>query len=444
MARKISGLSPLLASALLAPACAPQSAQLVEGDFTGFLSVSDSLTAFKGNIPVGEDAEGTWERYHTVDCRDFETAETPAENEQLRLPGRLQICRGDDGVGNADWPPRHETWLDGRGFHVFGETLDPWRGEAILTSEGDLQIGFHHRLPGGVDFRFIFVVNPNFQPRACVQREDGEGTELIDVDGDWVGNWSRGLNGGQRFYLNGASFMWDPIQAKENTSGQNPVQWFLPNWWLAGYGGGRIGDDDLRIRSARYARPELYLAAEEDELTGGPAVTFNDLLFCDVPDLPDCDANPSACEALLAGAEACTGQVNAASSITERIRSEYQLVRVPDAEGLPVFEPQVEDNRWRPFAPRDASSLSRWVEIHYNYVDFDEDIRGLEPGDSVSGTFHLILDALDSGNVMMVRGRFDVPRVRRDRWTTDYLPPILVERNETELCDGADDPSYFY
>lgn len=411
----------------LAAGCAPQSAQITAGDYRAFFAATNSLTVVKGDVPLGADVEDdTWESYYTVDCREFETASTPEQTEALRLPDRLRICDGDPNE-SPTWPPDHETWLETNGFYVAGEQLDPWRGEGIITSEGDIQIGFHHRLPGGEDFRFMFVVNPNFQPRECVQNADGTGVELVDVDGDWVENWSTGAGGRTRFFLNGGSFMWDADTAENNTSGQDPPQWLLPNWWQAGFGGGRIGDDDLRIRTTRFANPEIYLAVEAAELAGGTVVTYQSLFFC---------RNESQCEQ----------EATFANNIADNVAAEFAMVGLEDVEGLPSSRPVVHGNRWRPFQPNDAAHLSHWTEMHYNWVEFDEDPAGAEPGDPVSGRFHLLLDGLDSSTRVVVRGTFDVPKLKRDRWTTDYIPPELIERNETELCGGQgnDDPSYIY
>lgn len=412
---------------VLAAGCAPQSAQLTSGDYRAFLAATNSITVVKGDVPLGEEVEpDTWETYYTVDCRDFEAATTPAENESLRLPGRLKICDGDANE-SPTWPPDHETWLDKNGYYVIGETLDPWRGEGIITSEGDIQIGFHHRLPGGEDFRFMFVVNPNFQPRECVQKEDGSGVELIDVDGDWVANWSNGAEGRTRFFLNGGSFMWDADTAENNTSGQDPPQWLIPDWWSAGYGGGQIGDDDFRIRTTRYANPEIYLAAEEAELSGDTVVTYSSLFFCKEEGQ-------------------CENEIGFANNIADSVAEEFAMVGMEGGGGLPDHRPLVHGNRWRPFQPNDSAHLSHWVEMHYNWVEFDEDPAGVEPGDTVSGQFHLFFDAIDSSTRVMVRGAFEIPKLKRDKWATDYLPPELIERNNTQLCGGQgnDDPSYIY
>ena len=80
----------------------------------------------------------------------------------------------------------HEAWVHRDSFQSVGEKMAPWRGEGIITTEGDLQVTFHHTLPGGADFRFAFVVDPNFQPTECVG--DSGNVSLENLDGDWLEN----------------------------------------------------------------------------------------------------------------------------------------------------------------------------------------------------------------------------------------------------------------
>lgn len=401
----------LVLALTLGAGCAPQTASVVAGDYLTFLSSTDSISVVKGNIPLDNDAaDGAWTTAERVDCREFDEDLSAADVEALRLENPLDICDG------PDWPPTHETWLDTTGFYVLGQDLDPWRGEAIINSEGDLQVGFHHRLPGGEDMRFSFVIDPDFQPTACVQNEAGDGVELVDVDGNWLDAWSEGVTG-RRYFLNGGAFMWDPEAAGDNTSGQDPRQWLLPIEWAAGYGVARVADDDMRIRTTRFARPETYLRAEAAELTGQRTIFSTDLLYCE--EERDCDR-----------------VAENANAIAGNVSEEWQLVGMQNRDDLPRAEPVMHDNRWRGFSERDPASLSRWAELHYNWVRFDEDPAGIEPGDSASGEFFLTFDALDSSTRMLVRGSFEVKAFRRDTWSTDYIPLEIIERNGTELCGG--------
>ena len=173
--------------ALLLAGCAPQSATLLSGEYFAFLSDTTSFSLAKGTVdPEDWPAKDMW----TVDCRAFESK---ADREAQQLPGALDICDtwldiDDDEVG--DYPP-DETWMGQTPWWILHENLDPWRGEAIITSEGDFQVGFHHTLPGGEDFRFAFVIDPDFAPKQC----DYETGKAVERDGNWLENWSKDLKG---------------------------------------------------------------------------------------------------------------------------------------------------------------------------------------------------------------------------------------------------------
>jgi hypothetical protein len=418
----------VLTGSLLLPACAPQNASLT-GEFTAFLADGSSITLQRDNLKLGQ-----FERNYAVDCRDFATARNEEENEELRLDDRLQICQGDvdeNGVtiGRDDWPPTHETWLADSGFVVVGEPLDPWRGEGIITSEGDVQIGFHHRLPGGPDFRFAIVVDPDFQPRSCVQAEDGEGVSYEPVDGDWVENWSTDLQEGETgrlFYLHAGSYQFNPSRLPSAADPSPPV-WFLPNEWLAGYSRGRFADDDFRVRPPRYATPETYFSYDSAELAGDAAtVRRDDLFFCSWAGE---EADPD-----YAVFDGCmVNQFERAEEIADEVAEEFELVDLQvESESLPSMRPRIHPNLWR--TPNtNAAGLDGWVEFHYSWIRFDEG-SDLSTGGAATGEFQMVFDAFDSASRFFVRGSFDVKRFKRDTWTTEYLPPVKFEEAGTTQC----------
>lgn len=282
-----------LAFLLPAAACAPQNATMVSGDFTAFLGASSSITLSKGLVNVDDFALRT-----ALDCRDFADVGA-AGDEELRLgngPGterdqRLPICAGDrkEGGGrvtDAEWPPVHEAWMTRDGFVVVGDSLDPWRGEAVITSEGDAQITFHQRLPGGEDFWFAFVVDPDFGPHQCVQTGNGDGVSFEPVDGDWIANWSSDLaDGSTLYFLNSGSYQFDPEGVAaynfQDPNADVPFQWSIPNEWAAGYASGNFADDLLLARSDRFGSPAVYAALENPSEDGGnPRITTADIYYC--------------------------------------------------------------------------------------------------------------------------------------------------------------------
>jgi len=405
-------------AATLLTACAPQNADISVGDYTVYLSDNGSVTLRKGRI----DPNG-YENHTAVDCRLFESARNNAQNEQLRLGGpedgfdRLKICPGDRDVSSSDWPPVQEEWLDFDGFHVLTEDLSVWRGEGIITGEGDLQIGFHHRAPGGADLRFAIVIDPNFQPRQCRQTADGEGVELVDLDGNWLEEWSKDApEGGTTFYLNAGGYQFNPRSVESynpSSASSNLDLWILPREWLAGYAEGHLGDDRFIMRGPRYADPGSYLSYEYAEAGAGAAarIGVNNLYMVDYCG-DDC-------------ADDAKEDANVAYS---------ELVRagLPERDDLPSYKPRVHDNAWREY-DGNQPGIDGWVEMHYNWIRFDEG-SSFEKGGEASGEFALVMDALESASRIFIRGRFEVKRWKNDVWTTAFLPPIKYEQNETSLC----------
>lgn len=423
---------------LMMTACDPQNATLVVGDYTAWLAATNSLTVSRGDI-LKFDEEGNleasltdpespdaYDNYFAIDCREFEAAEGDEKaNESLRLNNRLKICEGEKNEDpDVGWPPTHEVWLDQNGYHVINDALEAWRGEAIITSEGDVQLTFHHGLPNGEDFRFSAVVDPNFQPRRCVENQQGE-LEYENVDGDWIEEWSKGTDGKNRYYFNAGAYQFNP----ENFSDANARQrWFLPLQWRAAHAEGRFGDDNFRVRSTRYAEPEVYVVEESAGLNG---FIFNDrsLYWCSPGNTPvGTDPADNACMA---------SKIDDVRETAIEVAQELSLVGIPDDDSLPSFQPLVEDNTWRPFDGFD-SGLDAWVELSYSWISFDPGTV-FEPGGAGSGEFNIFFDAVDSNSRFHVRGRFTVDSFAKDFWTTDYLPDLIAERNETVLCG---EPAY--
>lgn len=426
----------LITPLLLAAACHPQNAELSAGDFTAFLSAAGSQTAARDKLDPDD-----FERTYAVDCRTF-NGEEGEELEGLRLDNRLQICTGDEGVGEDDWPLTHEKWLERDGYEVFGDPLDAFRGEAIVTTEGDLQLTFHHRLSAQESFRFHVVVDPDFQPRECRQVDDEGNVEYVQIDGDWIQNWSEDTgDDSTMFYLNAASYQFNPDQEILSTQGSPDRTWFLPNEWQAGYAHAWFGDDQLRLRPARYATPAAYFSfeAEQADFFGEASLTVGDLYYWDA-------YNTYLFEAAVRGdetppgsgfcgtAEECTQlQAERAEWDSEGVVDEYALVGLPvDDESLPTMAPLVHSNAWRE-VDSFAAGMDGWTELHHNWIKFDAG-SGFEVGDSASGEFALVFDAFDSRSTVFVRGTFDIDKIKRDTWGTDYLPAEKFEENDTVLC----------
>lgn len=409
---------------LLAAGCAPQSAVLTDGQYWAFLSDGTSFSLSKGTVDPTQ-FENNW----NIDCRDL----TERERAAIGLEEPLtDVCSSTPGLVDV----RHESWLSQSAWHVVNERIDPWRGEAIITSEGDFQVGFHHRLPGGSDFRFSFAVDPDFQPTRCEVDESGE-IEAVAIDGDWLENWTADLHaldpdnlepgyeiladyiGDQDatlYYLNARSVQFNPSKTTET--------WSIPLEWRAGFAAGKFADEDFHSRASRAGEPALYNFFEQ----WGQAreANPNDLFFCSLQ--AGADPSESSC---------IEGKIDRALQIVDDTARELALVGVSKelvdgarGQGGPIYRPMVHDNLWR--TPDGfPGGLDAWVEYHYNYVVIKGEVA---KGNSVEGAFSLVFDGDDSNSRWLVQGKFEVPRIKEDNWTTIDIREQKHEENGTVRC----------
>jgi hypothetical protein len=457
MSRRVLPLTSLIA--VFGAACTPQSAELVSGTYTAFLATSTSASLLKGEVDP-EDFDKRWQ----LDCRQFcpGSDDTPEElcifeskDEEalLRLPDSIldeQTClelmafNSDEEVGGTGEPPfpstqggdpyAIESWLLEDGFEVVQEEIEPWRGEAIINSEGDLQIGFHHRLPGGADFRFNFTVNPNFQPITCKDVDGDDVTEPVAVDGDWVSEWSgsiteileragddprydplRQFEGGQLYHINSFSYQFNPDNPQDFDTGF----WSLPNEWRAGMSFGKFAEEFISHRTVRYGEPLMYSTFEATEDSYEPVVASENVWYCDLPDGADPTADPT-CLNQGTGYEWFTmGQlIERTTAVTRESLDELAFLETVGGPAVGIA-PFVEDNTWRR-PDGQPPGLDGWTELHYNYVVIDAS-SDLTVGGTVHGAFQLTMDGVTSTSRILINGEFESERIRADKWTSKNL-----------------------
>jgi hypothetical protein len=394
---------------------------LVSGEYYAFLCDSTSFSLQKGTVNPLEDYPA--DDVKTVDCRwegvegeDYEKSEKKA----LELPDSLgKVCdtwvdlNGDGGI-----EPEHETWMGQSPWWIVHEELNAWRGEAILTGEGDLQIGFHHRLPGGADARFSFTVDPTFAPKHC----NPETGEAEPYDGSWLDGW----NGDLKNLPKGSAF--DHMQAyKDNgqlyyflTSGfqLNPDEttefWYLPEQWESAVANGKFAEEDFVARPPRWAPNDLYEFFEVyDPSEGGFSAPGSELLYwCDMEEGEDPSAN------------GCFSDLTAQlADYSSQVKEDYDDVKID-------WGVLIHDNLWREPDGENAG-FDGWQGLHYNHVIIEGDIA---EGESLKGAFTLVLDGLDSNSRFLYRGEFEVDSIRVDKWTTADLRADKLEENGNELC----------
>lgn len=418
----------LIVAALAAASCAPQNAELTSGSYTAFLSLNTSPVFVDQSIRLEDfGPQNRW----SFDCRNL-------SDESMRYEDRrIENCRPDGGVlvreeiGSRGLA--HEHWANRDAFVVVREELEPWRGEAVMTSEGDLNITFHHRLPGG-NFRFAFVIKPDFEPERCVDR-DGD-VQFEPIDGDWVANWSRAVNepnyeggdvvwpegydsgnGGTLFFMNTLSYQFNP-ESRDTI-------WSLPPNMRAGYTRARWGPEELFMLPTRYALPTAY--TQFDEAGQGPPLSA---LFYTSLD-PDTFGGDDFEERVRDH-----GPFISMMRRVERTQKEIQedlSALYSDAIEPDEHKPIVPSNAWRKPDGRN-SGLDGWGEINYNWVRFDQDRSEIAVGNELSGNFALRYYGANSQSQFLVQGEFTISRVKRDRWTTPHVHQELLEDNETNIC----------
>lgn len=504
----------LVVTSLLAGACAPQSAELLSGEFIAFVAETNSVTLRKDLLDLE-----AFDNYHQVDCRMFIDEESGSAQ---RLEDRLLNCGwgdddrddeahffrdtdnnreeydgdpvididdlddDDDGVidfydcddsnaavgsagsynrqtlydgnpvdwtfhddpsncaggGDGYWPPVQEDWLSRDGFHVVSGELEPWRGEGIVTHEGDLLVGFHHSMPGGADIRFQFALDRFFQPTECIVQDDGS-VVAAAIDGDWIDEWSTELDyiaslegddfepyahlepyldGGRMWMLNAGSYQYNPEE--------NADWWYTPEQWAAGAAQATFGEEQMTHRPQLFAEPELYnlfatLGLSDQDLGSsglGDAFTQDYLWWCEED----------------SGTE--WADSNCLSVLEERVNrtadhamAEFNDVSVAEEgeEGF-AYRPMVHLNKWRGLDGT-AAGYDGWGEMDYNYVVLSED-SDLRIGGRVEGAFTLVFDGEESTSRLFVKGQFVIDKLKADTWAPQDLRAEKRDASGVEYC----------
>jgi len=367
----------------------------------------------------------------------------------------------DDG-GDGAWPPRQDGWLSQDGYEVVTETLDPWRGEGVVTHEGDLLVGFHHHMPGKADLRFQFSIDRFFQPTECVVGDNGDVVGAA-LDGDWIEGWSKetlgaiaalqgdeeafapyahlepylpnddGEGGGRLYFLNAGSNQFDPTETADF--------WFLPEQWEAGAAQGYVGEDRLSHRPALFIEPEMYdlftVEGYTDGAIGGAGDAFTQwLLYCS--ELPGAVTE----ETVTADGRTVTPSMchqffdQRMEFIADQSRAETAMAMRSDIDDDPgstwAYRPVVHRNKWRPIDGV-AAGFDAWSEIHYNYVVFSAD-SDLRVGGRAEGAFSLVLDGTDTNSRVIVNGQFEIPKIKNDTWAPRDLRSEKRDESGIEFC----------
>jgi hypothetical protein len=414
---------------LLGMACAPQNAEITGGTYTAFLSLNTS-GVFVGDQVDIDQFDNSW----IIDCRA----------QDIRHPEALsELCDEEAGRVANPWEAsrsQHESWINRDGYLAVHEELAPWRGEAVMTSEGDFQLTFHHDLPGN-DFRFAIAVDPKFAPSECRQDESGA-VSLQPIDGDWIGGWTRGVSepnfeGGEVQFVGNTDPGGTMIPLNANSYQFNPdlttTSWVLPQKMEAGYARARWGPEEMFMQASRFAEPVAYANFELDSDTGPPL----GLLYVLHPgiggraiDVEDYQGDDY--EEKLRASTPFRNLMNRVELVAQQVEQEMDFLHA--GRGVnESYRPFVPSNAWR---RPDAyySGLDRWGEMHTSWIRFDQERDQIARGEDVTGEFRLWFFGANSQSRLLVEGRFEAKGIKRDTWVTRDVMAEKMEENGTGVC----------
>lgn len=288
------------------------------------------------------------------------------------------------------------------GYYAMQGDLEPWRSEAIITGEGELQLAFHQRIQGE-DWHLIWTIDPDFRPEACLSTEGG-GAEIVPVHGSsWVEEWSADEDGHDIFYINAGAF---------HSPDGGDTLWYYPSDWTAGFGYSKfIGEEFLSVQPD--VRRSLSQINEDEDGDGIP-----DYIDNDVNGIPDEQEQSVDIELAAAALDRAEWVENAGAYFG----NEWQM------------DVKVEDNLWRPIDSI-QSGLDGWTERNYSWVRIKSGSE-VKVGGKVTGDFQVVLSGLESNSRMVVRGEFTIDELREDKWAYSFLEDDLRESEQGEkFCE---------
>lgn len=421
----------LALSAGLFTGCSPHDGEIT-GDYMAYFADASSQTLLKlkgKGVDFTSDTARENFNLTPIDCRLL-----AEEDEGQRLPG--VDYEGDCLDENGDrLQAKWFTWLTGKddyglpgyAYYLKQEKVEPWRVEAVKTSEHDLQLTAHVDAGRLGDFRFGFVIDPTFQPEDCV--DNGDGTASTQpIDGDWVQGWTDASREGTGtfYHLNAYAYQANPASTA--------TYWGFDQKWYGGYAFGRFGDEELFGHQLDYNDP--FLTA--DTPYGSPLyyLSYGDGEAVSTRRTADYAEWVAAFEEAFSGPNGDgTGEFN-------------DLYNIGKAD-VPI-DVRIENNAWRIADEAEAElessnnyayGLENWVGVSPTWVRFDqspEEIRAIEPGvldKPLTGSFLVFLEPLSSASKIFVQGNFTIDRIRADVWGYKRtLDEIKMDENNTPQC----------
>ena len=316
---------------------------------------------------------------------------------------------------------QNNTWINDDGYYGLSGEIEPWRSEALINAEGDLQLTVHIDLGNKQDFRFGFSIDPAFAPVDCLEDENGEAYVTHRDGSDWVDEWSEDEDGYRIYYLNSGAFQHNPYKGEDT--------WYLSNDMISGYGFSKFAAEELT------SRPGDYGDYPDD---GSDPVMEDNFLAVDDHERPDLSEYDQRFESL------CEKTVGAAcphldgedtSNLPMSWADEFVEVLGANKGGEPKFEHKLESNKWRPIDST-ISGLDGWMEVHSSWVRLEAG-QTIAEGERVKGDFQILFEGDEGGSRVLVNGEFDIEALREDRWGYEILEEAKRKENGTEFCGGA-------
>jgi hypothetical protein len=336
---------------------------------------------------------------------------------------------------------------------------DTWRSEAIINSEGDLQLTVHVDLGQKCwtnkdgdeecnepqDFRFHFSIDPDFEPIECRTDEDDKAV-VEHVDGSsWVDEWSEDEDGYRIFYLNSGSYQVNPNDSE--------TWWYLNNEALSGWGFAKFAAEEFYSHAGRYGNYDeegngqgfLGITDHESPDMSEYATAIDDL--CEVVYGWDCPAMQTDDDG--DGASEAEGDCDDDSatitvddcpdrdSEDEPLSWQDEMIVMAGAakNKEAKFQHKIENNTWRPI-DETITGLDGWMEVHSSWVRIKNGSK-VEEGGKVSGDFQVLYDGAESGSRLLITGEFSVDDLREDQWGYEILEDAKRKENDTPFCGGA-------
>jgi hypothetical protein len=388
-------------SLIFLAACSPNHATIENGQWFAWLATNSSKVFIDESLPFLGSLDETDNYSEAMSVRLFEcSGRVAGDDGYTKSQEGIQHTTGEDcsDINNISF--ENHKFLQNDGFYLLQEDIEPWRTEALINGEGDLQLTVHHALPDNEDFRFSFTIAPDFQPTTCTTDDQGQ-PQVEFVDGsDWLTRWSDDEEDYTIYYLNSGAYQINPSDTDD--------YWFLTTDWNSGFGHAKFSAEEFN------SVPTAYGNYDED---GGG----DDFMFTDNRNAPD-----------------YTGYGTAVDGLTTQVatwQDELAVAAGANIDGVGYFSHKVEGNNWRPINTSNAG-LDGWAEVHSSWVRLNNSSEVVDGG-TVTGDFQIMYTASESNSQLLVSGSFTIEDLKEDPWSYPIMEDYKRAENGTDFCGGA-------